>query len=677
MRLWEIPLAAASAPLEANSVSLIMTENNINPDLVNTTTSEAKDNLENQPIKTQTAPKINYKIISIVLGIIILVSAIGVGAYYLGAKKSPSLAPAQNTFSSDSTVTSKPTETTPLFSGHIQKLTQDLKLFKDDGDQMFKASYFSAGVFNKGDLQGYTRIIALKSIGPGEPASFILATKDFQTYILDDPEGNTTKYAETEWQNPYTYLDKNKIVSTKTFETDQPKEIKLDSKFSLVFSSLLTEYHQTDQKDNLGNNISENLLTENLSSYKKINSPVNNLTFYFKPNQKNNYFDQMTQSQKDKELLKIKYFSTETEITTVDSTGLPQKYSLSLSGTNQKSVAFKSSAIQNKNNLKFYKDYSEAIPGGCSLASNTKVINLADNDLELIGTVSDIPLYRLKDSKHELYKLAYDNKMDYYNSDFGAVWGDINKGITKPTLSEYINSNPLLFFKDYWQRWVAVGEYDIQLPGGCGKPVIYLYPQKTTQVSVKFNVPVQFTTDIPKYDDSWQILAKPNGSLQNLKSNQSTCSQIDFTKKGSEYAKKACLTNNYPYLYWAGNIYSQKYPEITKGWIVSKNDLGGFLQNKLSEIGLNSNEKNDFIDYWLPDMLSKNSPYYRLSFLQTNELNSLFPMTVDPKPDTIFRIFLDYLPLSQKPTQEILPQSLNKLIRNGFTLVEWGGLKQY
>jgi len=654
-----------------------MTENNINPELTNTITPESQDNLENQQIKIQITPKVNYKIISIVLGIIVLVSTIGVSAYYLGTKKSPSLQPTQNTSSSDTTPTDKPIETTPLFSGHIQRITQDLKLFKDDSEQMFKASYFSAGVFNKGELQGYTRIIALKTIGPGEPASYILATKDFQTYILDDPEDNTTKYADTEWQNPYNYLNKNKIVSAKVLDTDQPKEIKLDSKFTLVFSSLLTEYHQTNQKDNLGNNISENLLTENLSSYKKIDSPVNNLTFYFKPNQKNNYFDQMTQSQKDKELLKVKYFSTETEITTVDSTGLPQKYSLSLSASDKKSVAFKSSTIQNKNNLKFYNDYSEAIPGGCSLASNTKVVNLADNDLEPIGSVSDIPLYRLKDNKHELYKLAYDNKMDYYNSEFGAVWSEMNKGINKPTLSEYINNNPLLFFKDYWQRWVVVGEYDIQLPGGCGKPVIYLYPQKTTQVSVKFNVPVQFTADIPKYDDSWQVLANPDGSLQNLKSNQATCSRIDFTKKGSEYAQKACETNNYPYLYWAGNIYSQKYPGITKGWVVAKDDLNDFLQNKLSEIGLSLNEKKDFMEYWLPDMLSKNSPYYRLSFLQTNELNYLFPMTVEPKPDTIFRIFLDYLPLSQKPTQEILPQSLNKLVRNGFTFVEWGGLKRY
>jgi internalin A len=83
------------------------------------------------------------------------------------------------------------------------------------------------------------------------------------------------------------------------------------------------------------------------------------------------------------------------------------------------------------------------------------------------------------------------------------------------------------------------------------------------------------------------------------------------------------------------------------------------------------------MEYWLPDMENKNAPYYRISFLQTNDLNSLFPMTVKPQPNTIFRLFLDYLPLNEEPKISIEPQSLNKLIRNGFTLVEWGGLKRY
>lgn len=221
-----------------------------------------------------------------------------------------------------------------------------------------------------------------------------------------------------------------------------------------------------------------------------------------------------------------------------------------------------------------------------------------------------------------------------------------------------------------------MGEFDIKLPGGCGKPVIYLYPKEPTKVSVKFQTPPEFTVDIPPYADFWQVLAQPDGSLTNLKPELTDCRQIDFSKKGSEYAKEACEKNIYPYLYWAGNVNSKDYPTIDGGWIVGKNDLSMFLDSKLTEVGLNEKEKNDFMSYWLPDMMIKNAPYYRISFLQTNDLNFLFPMTVSPNPDTIFRIFLDYVPLVDKPQNLPKPQVLNKLVRNGFTLVEWGGLKQ-
>jgi internalin A len=171
-------------------------------------------------------------------------------------------------------------------------------------------------------------------------------------------------------------------------------------------------------------------------------------------------------------------------------------------------------------------------------------------------------------------------------------------------------------------------------------------------------------------------MASPNGSLTNLKPELTNCTKIDDTKKGSEYAKGACKKNIYPYLYWAGNIYSQDYPVIDKGWIVEKKNIATFLQQKITEMGLNPQEKADFLDYWQPELIAKNTPYYRVSFLQTNELNELFPMQVTPQPDTTFRIFLDYTPLMAKPITLIQPQTLNKLTRNGFTMVEWGGLKR-
>src|SRR3989339_999259 len=523
---------------------------------------------------------------------------------------------------------------TPLSSDQLTRLSQNLKIFKSTENDKLNGIendfvYYQAGQLSQGELKDYSRIIAIKSAdGPSQPQVFVLATKDYQNYFLDDQNGNTT------------------------YDT---------------------------------------LLLTGFSSYQTLTSPFKNFTIYFKPYETDTaYFNELTQAEKEKVQLKQQYLLGETKVIVVNSVGLPMAYSLTTPGNikiyNDRlaqspdyvyppNMGFTSSKIISQNNLQFYSDYETVIPGACAVISNSSVVNVNDNDLEQIGSVFNLPLYRLKNTSHPLYTLAFKNKMDYYEEN-PAWWDQINNGIKKPTFEEYVNANPLLFVKDYWQRWVTLGEFDIKLPGGCGKPVVYLYPKQPTSVSVKFQAPIQFTTDIPKYADFWQVMAYPNGSLLNLRPELTDCRQIDSLKKGSEYAQTACQKNTYPYLYWAGNINSKNYPTVDQGWVISKNDLATFLQSKLAEVGLNDKEKNDFISYWLPDMLAKNTPYYRISFLQTNDLNSLFPMQVSPSPDTTFRLFLDYSPLTGKPQKIPQPQTLDKLVRNGFTLVEWGGLKQ-
>lgn len=683
--LWKAPPAAVSEPQGQNSVILIMKEQqniqNINP---------SPENIYSQTPQTTPETKAKSNKIIPILIIIFFICTISATAYFLGTKnffKKNIIVDNQ----SQSNSTPSPEET-PLLTGKLQKLDQDLKIFQElnDGGEG-KSTYYSAGIFNKGDLQGYTRIIATNNFGPGDNSVYILATKDFQTYILDDPDQNTTKYPEKDYQNPYSKLDKTKISSTKIFDTYQPKSIKLDDNLSLYYESIPTNSHETTQKDTLGNTLYEYLINADFSTFKSLNSPDKNLTFYYQPISRPEYFDQWDQKSKNNQLIKEKFISTTSEITVIDPIGLPVTYLLAFnknvnsyqpnSDSTSLSIphlSFVKSDIQNSTGLNFYSTYDVAIPSGCAITPETVVTNFTDSDLEKIGTVFNIPIYRLKNQDGDFSRLAFSNKIDYFDNydKNNEEWNSVNEGIKKPNLNDYLNNNPLIFIKDYWQRWVAMGEYDIKLPGGCGKPVVYLYPEKTTEVSVKFNAPIQFTTDIPEYKNSWNVLASPNGSLQDLNQKDGDCNKIDSSKFGSEYATEACKTNNYPYLYWSGNIISQKYPDMTKGWIIAKEDLKNFLQQKLTEINFSSQEKNDFISYWLPELLNKNSSYYRISFLQTGELNKIFPMTVTPTPDTIFRIFLDYQPLSQKPSQSIQPQNLSKLVRHGFTLVEWGGLKR-
>jgi hypothetical protein len=57
-------------------------------------------------------------------------------------------------------------------------------------------------------------------------------------------------------------------------------------------------------------------------------------------------------------------------------------------------------------------------------------------------------------------------------------------------------------------------------------------------------------------------------------------------------------------------------------------------------------------------------------------MNEMIPMNISPAPNTLFRVFLDYQPLTKKPATPIQPQNLTKVQRNGFTVIEWGGLKK-
>ena len=45
------------------------------------------------------------------------------------------------------------------------------------------------------------------------------------------------------------------------------------------------------------------------------------------------------------------------------------------------------------------------------------------------------------------------------------------------------------------------------------KPIIYLYPEKDTTVSVKLNVKGKLTFTYPEYKDGWEFKASPNGDL--------------------------------------------------------------------------------------------------------------------------------------------------------------------
>ena len=53
------------------------------------------------------------------------------------------------------------------------------------------------------------------------------------------------------------------------------------------------------------------------------------------------------------------------------------------------------------------------------------------------------------------------------------------------------------------------------------KPIIYLYPTKTTEVEVKLGNPEKLSCTYPKYEDGWKVIANPKGDLTDVETGRS------------------------------------------------------------------------------------------------------------------------------------------------------------
>jgi len=176
------------------------------------------------------------------------------------------------------------------------------------------------------------------------------------------------------------------------------------------------------------------------------------------------------------------------------------------------------------------------------------------------------------------------------------------------------------------------------------KPVIYLYPKETMDISVQLNIKnSRFTTIYPKFNgkNTWNVRAKPNGDI-------------------------LIKNKTYPYLFWEAESYALQ--ETNEGFIVSEENAEKFLEEKLEILGLNEKEKTDFITYWLPVLLRNK---LSLCSFQSKKFFDNFELNITPKPDTLIRVFLSIKKLDNPIN--IKEQKLVSNERKGFSVIEWGG----
>jgi hypothetical protein len=179
------------------------------------------------------------------------------------------------------------------------------------------------------------------------------------------------------------------------------------------------------------------------------------------------------------------------------------------------------------------------------------------------------------------------------------------------------------------------------------KPIIYLYPPNPTDVTLQVDFKGEFSFTYPEYKNGWHVNAQHNGKL------------IDKAD-GHEYN----------YLFWDGIMsFSKDDVAFKDGFVVHKDSVVSFLKRILPQLGLLPHEYNDFIVFWTP-FLQKHTWNF-IHFGVGKEYDKISINTVKPKIDNEIRVFM-YFKSLHFPI-DVVPQKFETPLRNGFTLVEWGG----
>lgn len=276
------------------------------------------------------------------------------------------------------------------------------------------------------------------------------------------------------------------------------------------------------------------------------------------------------------------------------------------------------------------------------LHSITIADNVSDSDFVVAGKTADgQTLYDFKDKNNPLVKKTYQDFVTFASPPNNPPEGVDMKSMN---ITKFINNHAIFAYKDNMSRWQIYRSSKYSPVWGCGKPVVYLYPVKPTQVTVKVGADVKISDPLYNPSTGWHALAYPSGKL---------------------------IVGNHQYdsLFWEGQGYGD-YPGITAGTVVKRSDAVATMRSQLLAQGLNAKEIQDFMDYWSGKV--PNKPYIRLTWFTTNEINRLAPLSISPKPDTVFRVFLDMDGLDSPI--KLPAQKLHKINRKGFTVVEWGGL---
>jgi len=212
---------------------------------------------------------------------------------------------------------------------------------------------------------------------------------------------------------------------------------------------------------------------------------------------------------------------------------------------------------------------------------------------------------------------------------------------------EFAQTVPIFYWKDPFGRYLRFIDTDYLTPM-LAEPIIYLYDDSGLEYYINLDEKVDVVSSIPDIRSGWDVLGSASGALR-------------LSGSGKKYE----------YLFWEG--FAGIIPRHNSGFVVSREEVPGFFDEKLLTLGLIEHEIDDFKKAWMMEF--QDAPYYQISFYDQHLIDKIAPLDLDPQPETIIRVLMDFKPLNEpvvveEPVLGVTP------VRTGTTLVEWGGLRR-
>jgi hypothetical protein len=180
------------------------------------------------------------------------------------------------------------------------------------------------------------------------------------------------------------------------------------------------------------------------------------------------------------------------------------------------------------------------------------------------------------------------------------------------------------------------------------KPVLYLYPESDTEVSVSLQAKGQLTFTYPDYSKGWKGTAHPDGSV-------------------------TIHEKSYPYLFWESEQPFNTFDFELGGFLLTKETVVASLEKHLSDLGFNDTEKTDFITFWAPQ-LQKHERVH-IQFILNDACNQFAQLEIVPEPQHMNRVYMIWVPVDNHRKVFMKPQKFDKMNRDGFDILEWGGIE--